>query len=146
MSRSHAYAVHLTWTGARQGPVKDYAGYSRAYDLAIAGKPGFRMTDEPRLGEQPIVDPVAAIADGPWPPASVQLDAPFGFRGRRMVQLELRPFRYDETSGRISAPLALTVRVDFNRPAGASALLTGSGEPDRHVDAVLELGVAYDLR
>lgn len=109
--------------------------------MAIAGKPGFRMTDEPRLGEQPVVDPVAAIADGPWPLASVQLDAPFGFRGRRMVQLELRPFRYDETSARISAPLALTVRVDFNRPAGSSALGTGSGEPDRHVDAVLESSV-----
>ncbi|MEQ1834009.1 MAG: C25 family cysteine peptidase, partial [Candidatus Eisenbacteria bacterium] len=55
--------------------------------------------------------------------------------------VELRPFRYDETTQRVSAPLALTVRVDFNRPAGAAALSSGIGASDRHADAVLEASV-----
>mgnify|MGYP001275825157 CR=1 FL=1 len=55
MSRSHAYAVHLTWTGARQGPVKDYAGYSRAYALAIAGKPTLAGSADPLFRGDPAV-------------------------------------------------------------------------------------------
>lgn len=109
--------------------------------LAIAGKPGFRLGEDTKLGVQPIVDPVPAIVDGPWPTASAELDQPFGFRGRRIVHVELRPFRYDESTQRVSAPLALTVRVDFNRPASAAALPAGPGASDRHVDAVLEASV-----
>ena len=108
--------------------------------MTIAGKPGFRE-DDARLGLQPMLEPVAAIVDGPWPAAPVQLAPPFGFRGRRLVQIEVRPFRYDEATGRTSAPLTLTVRVDFNRPAGAAAMPTTSSAPDRHVDAVLETSV-----
>ena len=44
-------------------------------------------------------------------------------------------------SKRLSSPLTLTVRVDFNRPAGASAMPSGMGLPDRHVDASLEASV-----
>lgn len=109
--------------------------------LAIAGKPVFRDDRDSRLGPQPSVDPVAPIDDGPWPASQIELGQPFGFRGRRMVTLEVRPFRYDAASRRLSAPLTLTVRVDFNRPAAAAALLEGAGEPDPHVDAALETSV-----
>ncbi len=109
--------------------------------LIIAGRPVFRDDPAGRLGPQPAMEAVAAIADGPWPAASVEMTTPFGFRGRRMVSLELRPFRYDEASARVSSPLTLTVRVDFNRPASSSALPAGPGAPDRHVDAALETSV-----
>ncbi len=109
--------------------------------LVIAGRPVFREDPASRMGPQPAMEPVAAIADGPWPAASVEMATPFGFRGRRMVSLELRPFRYDEGLARVSSPLSLTVRVDFNRPAGSSALASGLGASDRHVDAALETSV-----
>ena len=109
--------------------------------MVIAGKPGFREEPESNLGLQPIMEPVAEIVDGAWPPASVEMAAPFGFRGRRLVQLELRPFRYDATSARLWSPLELTVRVDFNRPAGASAMAETMGATDRHVDAALATSV-----
>ena len=106
--------------------------------LMIAGKPVFRGDPKGRLGLQPTVDPVPAIADGPWPPSSVQLAAPFAFRGRRFVQLEVRPFRYDETSAHLSSPLTLTVRVDFNRPATSPALLSDASASDPQMDAALQ--------
>lgn len=109
--------------------------------LVIAGRPAFTNDPASRLGPQPIVEPVAAIADGPWPEASVDMGAPFGFRGRRIVALELRPFRYDESAGRVWSPLELTVRVDFHRPAGAVAMPATTGAPDRHVDAALATSV-----
>jgi hypothetical protein len=68
----------------------------------------------------------------------VQLAPPCGFRGRRFVQLEVRPFRYDESTGRVSSPLTLTVRVDFNRPASSANLVTDVAARDPQVDAVLE--------
>ncbi len=109
--------------------------------LAIAGKPVFRDDKEGGLGPQPGVDPVPAIDDGPWPTSLAELSKPFAFRGRRLVTLEMRPFRYDAASRRLSAPLTLTVRVDFNRPGGAASLLETPGEPDRHVDPALETSV-----
>jgi hypothetical protein len=110
--------------------------------LAIAGKPVFREDDKnSQLGPQPAVEPVAPIDDGPWPTSQLELGQPFGFRGRRLVTLEVRPFRYDAASRRLSAPLTITVRVDFNRPAAAAMLLEGAGEPDRNVDAALETSV-----
>ena len=111
------------------------------FKLAIAGKPVFRDDPDGRLGPQPDLEAVEPILDGPWPPSQVQLDAPFGFRGRRLVSLEIRPFQYDEASQRLSAPLTLTVRVDFNRAAGAAAMPTGLGASDRHIDAALESSV-----
>jgi len=106
--------------------------------LAIAGKPAFRDDADGRLGLQPTVVPQAAIADGPWPLSSVQLAPPFAFRGRRFVQLEVRPFRYDESSARVSSPLTLTVRVDFNRPAASPSLLSDVAARDPQMDAALE--------
>ena len=110
--------------------------------LEVAGRPAFRDEGPGGLGIQPTVETVAPIADGPWPSNTLELAKPFGFRGRRLVWLEIRPFRYDEASGRVSSPLTLTVRVDFNRPAGASLLLAGGGLADPHVDGVLEGSVA----
>jgi len=55
MSHSHAYAVHLAWTGARHGPTKDYAGYSRAYELAVAGKPPLAGSADPLFRGDPAV-------------------------------------------------------------------------------------------
>ena len=104
--------------------------------LQVAGKPAWRNDD--RLGMQPTVEPHAAISDGPWPLSTVSLAPPFGFRGRRFVQLEVRPFRYDESSARVSSPLTLTVRVDFNRPASALSLLPEMAPRDAQVDAALE--------
>ena len=106
--------------------------------LEIAGKPVFLPGGDDRLGVQPAMEPQAAISDGPWPASSVQLAAPFAFRGRRFVQLEVRPFRYDEADQRVSSPLTLTVRVDFNRPASSPALLSEASGRDAQVDAALE--------
>ena len=109
--------------------------------IVIAGRPAFGTEPDSKLGPQPLVEPVEPIVDGVWPPSSVELAVPFGFRGRRLVALELRPFRYDETSARVSSPLELTVRVDFDRPAAAAAMPAGLGAPDRHVDAALASSV-----
>ncbi len=103
----------------------------------LAARPVFRPDPTGRLGEVPGREPVAPIEDGVWPPSMVSLDRPFGFRGRRLVQLELRPFRHDPATGRIASPLVLTVRVDFNRQ-GLAATAATTSEPDRHADAVLD--------
>lgn len=47
MARTHNYAVHLTWTGAADGPTQDYATYSRTYTLAIEGKPTLEASADP---------------------------------------------------------------------------------------------------
>jgi hypothetical protein len=106
--------------------------------LAVAGKPVFREDPDGKLGLQPGIDAVAPISDGVWPPSSVQLAAPFGFRGRRFVQLEVRPFRYDESGARVSSPLTLTVRVDFNRPATSTAVLSDVAARDPQMDAAIQ--------
>lgn len=103
----------------------------------VAGRPVFRPDPSGRLGEQPGREAVAPIADGVWPTSMVSLDRPFAFRGRRLVHLELRPFRHDPATGRIASPLVLTVRVDFNR-TGLAATATTTADPDRHADAVLD--------
>jgi hypothetical protein len=109
--------------------------------LIIAGQPVLRGDAGDRLGPQPGMDAVPAIADGPWPDASIDMGEAFAFRGRRLVALEIRPFRYDETTSRVWSPLALTVRVDFNLPGGAAALPAGTGAPDRNVDPALRTSV-----
>src|SRR5262245_54392968 len=107
--------------------------------FVIAGKPTFREDPDGRMGLQPVVDPQPAIVDGPWPASSIQLAPTFGFRGRRFVQLEVRPFRYDESSHRVSSPLTITVRVDFNVSSASSSLLSGlTAARDPQIDAALE--------
>ena len=108
--------------------------------IAIAGRPVFR-DEQDGMGVQPTMDDVAPVLDGAWPVAAVQLGAPYAFRGRKLVSLEVRPFRYDETAGRLSAVGKVTVRIDFNRPSGTSALAITGGAEDRHIDAVLEHSV-----
>lgn len=49
MSRTHDYAVHLIWTGAKNGPARDYASYSRTHALAIAGKPTLDASADPQF-------------------------------------------------------------------------------------------------
>ena len=39
MSKMHHFACRTVWTGAAQGPTRDYDTYSRTYEVAIAGKP-----------------------------------------------------------------------------------------------------------
>jgi len=110
--------------------------------IVIAGRPVFRGGPDSRLGYQPAVEAVDAIVDGVWPESQVELGAPFGFRGRRFVTIEVRPFRYDEAAALVSSPLSVTVRVDWNRPAAAAALPSSSvAARDRNVDAALETSV-----
>ncbi|MFQ5774963.1 MAG: OsmC family protein [Kiloniellaceae bacterium] len=47
MAKEHGYEVKLTWTGAAQGPVADYAGYSREYRIEVAGKPPLAGSADP---------------------------------------------------------------------------------------------------
>ncbi len=39
MARDHGYSLRVVWSGAQDGPARDYKGYSRAYRIEIAGKP-----------------------------------------------------------------------------------------------------------
>lgn len=109
--------------------------------LVVGGKPGFR-DDAGKLGLVPIVDRIAAIADGPWPTSAIELSDPFTVRRQRMVTLRVRPVRYDEASGTVWSRRSMTVRLDF---AGVTpgALRAGAAAPveDRQFDAVLERAV-----
>jgi len=53
MARTHDYALPLTWTGARNGPARDYASYDRTYPLAIAGKPTLEGSADPQFRGDP---------------------------------------------------------------------------------------------
>jgi organic hydroperoxide reductase OsmC/OhrA len=39
MAHEHHFAARLVWTGAAEGPTRDYQSYSREYRIEIAGKP-----------------------------------------------------------------------------------------------------------
>ncbi len=45
--RVHTYAIGLAWTGAANGPTQTYAGYSRTYEISIAGKPVLAGSADP---------------------------------------------------------------------------------------------------
>lgn len=108
--------------------------------LAIAGRPAFRP--DPDGGREiPYTETVDPIVDGAWPAEDVLLGAPAPFRGRRLVGIEARPFRYDEGASRLVATGGFTVRVDWNRPAGASALAAFGGGADPGFDAALATSV-----
>lgn len=47
MARTHKYEVELTWTGSTDGPIRNYASYSRTYLLKIAGKPTLEISADP---------------------------------------------------------------------------------------------------
>ncbi len=44
MGREHIFKATTTWTGASQGPTKDYASYSREYLIEIEGKPDIKAS------------------------------------------------------------------------------------------------------
>ncbi|MBI5170941.1 MAG: hypothetical protein HZA61_15735 [Candidatus Eisenbacteria bacterium] len=110
--------------------------------LAIAGRPDF--IPSPDGGDaEPVMLEMTPLVDGPWPVEPVRLGTPTPFRGRKLVSIEVRPFRYDESASALSVNARLVVRVDFNRPAGAAALSAEvvPGAEDRHYDDVLAAGV-----
>jgi hypothetical protein len=80
--------------------------------LAPGEKRGF-TDDRGGLGLVPSAEPVAAIRDGVWPRAAVEVGAPFTLRGQRLVAMRLVPFRYDEAAGRLWVRRTMRVRVDF---------------------------------
>ena len=53
MPRDHHYSAHLVWTGAENGPVKDYASYSREYVVRIEGKPDLVGSSDPNFRGDP---------------------------------------------------------------------------------------------
>lgn len=108
--------------------------------LVIAGRPAF-VPDPDGGREWPVTEKVDPVVDGPWPAEDVLLGAPAAFRGRRLVSLEVRPFRYDERGSRLVATAGYTIRVDWNRPALARALATAGGDPDPGMDAALATSV-----
>lgn len=108
--------------------------------LALALKPTFKPD---ATGEQePAAEVVAPVLDGAWPATPVRLGAVSAYRGRKLVSVEVRPFRYDEAAARLTVTSTLTVRLDFNRAAGASALPFAATAPDPHADDVLASAVA----
>lgn len=53
MARQHRYEAKLTWSGADQGPVREYAGYAREYRVEIPGKPALRGSADPGFRGDP---------------------------------------------------------------------------------------------
>ena len=51
--KEHHYAVKTVWTGAEQGPARDYRSYSRAYRFEIAGKPPLDCSADPAFRGDP---------------------------------------------------------------------------------------------
>ena len=47
MSSTHHFAAHLVWTGASNGPVRDYESYSREFQVEIDGKPALKGSAAP---------------------------------------------------------------------------------------------------
>ena len=53
MAKEHVYAAKLVWTGAAEGPVRGYAGYSREYRVEVAGKPPMTGSADPAFRGDP---------------------------------------------------------------------------------------------
>lgn len=88
--------------------------------LALGAKPV--MKDGPEgFGPSPALEPVPPILDGPWPASPVELGEPATVRRQRLVAVQVRPFRYDEATGRLWVRRSLTVRVDFTGMAPGAA-------------------------
>lgn len=47
MGKTHDYKVRLVWTGAKEGPARDYARYSRKHEIHIDGKPPLLCSSDP---------------------------------------------------------------------------------------------------
>ena len=107
--------------------------------LALGGAHAMRDGGE-TLGPVPTVEPVAPVLDGPWPAAPVELSEPFTVRGQRVVAVQVRPFRYDEATGRLWVRRAMRVRVDFAGAARVSE--TAAPAADRHWEPVFRRALA----
>ena len=51
--KEHHYTVKTVWTGADEGPARDYKTYSRAYRFEIAGKPPLDGSADPAFRGDP---------------------------------------------------------------------------------------------
>lgn len=65
--KEHRYAVTTLWSGAAQGPARDYKTYSREYRSEIAGKPALSGSADPAfMGDPALHNPedllVASLA------------------------------------------------------------------------------------
>lgn len=49
MSKEHAYEIDLIWTGNTGDGTLDYKGYSRAHEIAVAGKPKIVGSSDPNF-------------------------------------------------------------------------------------------------
>jgi organic hydroperoxide reductase OsmC/OhrA len=49
MAHEHHFAARLTWTGAAQGPTRDYESYSREYRAEVEGKPPLAGSSDPKF-------------------------------------------------------------------------------------------------
>ena len=108
--------------------------------LAPAIKPGFERP--PGEAEYvPVAESIPMIADGSWPATPVELGEPYMLRRQRLVAVSVRPWRYDETSGRLWSRAEMTVRIDFTGGDVAARGAISTGEADAHWDAVLREGV-----
>jgi organic hydroperoxide reductase OsmC/OhrA len=47
MAREHRFAARVVWSGAAQGPTRDYESYSRTYRVEVAGKPALEGSADP---------------------------------------------------------------------------------------------------
>jgi organic hydroperoxide reductase OsmC/OhrA len=47
MAHEHHFAARLVWTGAAQGPTRDYQSYSRDYRIEVEGKPPLEGSSDP---------------------------------------------------------------------------------------------------
>lgn len=45
--KRHRYEAKVVWTGAAEGPTRDYRTYSRAHRIEIAGKPPIEGSSDP---------------------------------------------------------------------------------------------------
>ena len=110
--------------------------------LVLGARPVMKEGND-GLGAMPALEPVPPILDGPWPAAPVELGDPATVRGQRLVAVQVRPFRYDEATGRLWVRRQITVRVDFTGAAPGAA--TGAAVTDRHWEPVLRSALAnYD--
>lgn len=110
--------------------------------LTLGEKPVMKEGPE-GFGPSPAREPVPPILDGPWPGAPVELGAPLTVRRQRLVAVQVRPFRYDESTGRLWVRRSLTVRVDFTGVAPGTAAGTSSTPvTDSHWEPVFRNALA----
>jgi organic hydroperoxide reductase OsmC/OhrA len=53
MAHEHHFAARLVWTGAAQGPTRDYQSYSRDYRIEVEGKPPLEGSSDPAFRGDP---------------------------------------------------------------------------------------------